>query len=113
MGALPIRRWTIVGLLVALFSGPLVSALFTVLRIPLTAKNVLFQTGILFALAARLLFFSRRKERSGWDSVGLQRPPLGHTAICVVVTFVGVLVALAMAFALIKLFHLPGGRRGR
>jgi len=50
-----------------------------------------------------------RKERLGWDSVGLQRPPLGNTAIWVVVTFVGVLVALAMAFALINLFHLPGG----
>jgi AraC-like DNA-binding protein len=75
MSALPIRRWTIVGLLVALFSGPLVSALFTVLRIPLTAQNVLFQTAILFACAAFLLFIIRRKERLGWDSVGLQRPP--------------------------------------
>ena len=109
MSALPIRRWTIVGLLVALFSGPLVSALFAVLRIPLTAQNVLFQTAILFACAAFLLFIIRRKERLGWDSVGLQRPPLGNTAIWVVVTFVGVLVALAMAFALIKLFHLPVG----
>ena len=109
MSALPIRRWTIVGLLVALFSGPLVSALFAVLRIPLTAQNVLFQTAILFACAALLLFIIRRKERLGWDSVGLQRPPLGNTAIWVVVTFVGVLVALAMAFALIKLFHLPVG----
>jgi|Kansoi300Nextera_1026150.scaffolds.fasta_scaffold07502_2 ABC-type uncharacterized transport system permease subunit len=59
MSALPIRRWTIVGLLVALFSGPLVSALFTVLRIPLTAQNVLFQTAILFACAAFLLFIIR------------------------------------------------------
>ena len=109
MSTLPVRRWTIVGLLVALFLGPLVSPLFTVLRIPLTAQNVLFQTAILFACAALLLFIIRRKERLGWDSVGLQRPPLGNTAIWVVVTFVGVLVALAMAFALIKLFHLPGG----
>jgi uncharacterized protein len=109
MIALPIRRWTVVGLLVALFSGPLVSGLFAVLRIPLTAQNVLFQTAILFACAALLLFIIRRKEHLGWDSVGLQRPPLGNTAIWVVVTFVGVLVALAMAFALIKLFHLPVG----
>jgi len=109
MITLPVRRWTIVGLLVALFSGPLVSALFAVLRIPLTPQNVLFQTAILFACAALLLFIIRRKERLGWDSVGLQRPPLGNTAIWVVVTFVGVLVALAMAFALIKLFHLPVG----
>jgi len=107
--ALAVRRWTIIGLLVALFSGPLVSALFTVLRIPLTAQNVLFQTAILLACAAFLLFIIRRKERLGWDSVGLQRPPLGNTAIWVVVTFAGVLVALAMAFALIKLFHLPVG----
>jgi CAAX protease family protein len=109
MTALPVRRWTIVGLLVALFSMPLVSALFSVLRIPLTAQNVLFQQAILFACAALLLFIIRRKERLGWDSVGLQRPPLGNTAIWVVITFVGVLVALAMAFALIKLFHLPVG----
>jgi CAAX protease family protein len=109
MSALPIRRWTIVGLLVALFSGPLVSALFTVLRIPLTAQNVLFQTAILFACAALLLFIIHRKEGLGWDFVGLQRPPLANTAIWVGVTFVGVLVALAMAFALIKLFHLPAG----
>jgi uncharacterized protein len=107
--ALPVRRWTIVGLLVALFSMPLVSALFTVLRIPLTAQNVLFREAILFTCAALLLFIIRRKERLGWDSVGLQRPPLGNTAIWVGVTFVGVLVAVAMAFALIKLFHLPVG----
>src|SRR5262249_32422241 len=109
MITLHVRRWTIVGLLIALFSGLLVSALFTVLRIPLTAQYVLFQTAILFACAALLLFIIRRKERLGWDSVGLQRPPLGNTAIWVVVTFVGVLVALAMAFALIKLLHLPVG----
>src|SRR5262245_39485791 len=109
MSTLPVRRWTIVGLLVALFLGPLVSPLFTVLRIPFTAHNLLCQTAILFACAALLLFIIRRKERLGWDSVGLQRPPLGNTAIWVVVTFVGVLVALAMAFALIKLFHLPVG----
>src|SRR5215510_9053222 len=108
MIALPVRRWTIVGLLIALFSMPWVSALFTLLRIPLTAQNVLFREAILFTCAAFLLFIIRRKERLGWDSVGLQRPPLGNTAIWVVVTFVGVLVGLAIAFALIKLFHLPG-----
>jgi hypothetical protein len=52
MIALPVRRWTIVGLLVALFSMPLVSALFTVLQIPLTAQNVLFQQAILFTWAS-------------------------------------------------------------
>jgi uncharacterized protein len=109
MIAPPLRRWTIVGLLVALFLMPLVSALFTVLRIPLTAQNVLFRAAISFTCAALLLFIIRRKERLGWDSVGLQRPPLGNTAIWVVITFVGVLVALVMAFALIKLFHLPVG----
>jgi hypothetical protein len=80
MSALPIRRWTIVGLLVALFSGPLVSALFTVLRIPLTAQNVLFQTAILFACAAFLLFIIRRKGTLGLGLRGVQRPPLGNTA---------------------------------
>jgi CAAX protease family protein len=109
MIALPVRRWTIVGLLIALFSMPLVSALFTLLRIPLTAQSVLFREAILFTCVALLLFIIRRKERLGWDSVGLQRPPLGNTAIWVGVTFVGVLVAVAMASALIKLFHLPVG----
>jgi len=109
MITLPVCRWTIVGLLIALFSMPLVSALFTVLRISLTAQNVLFREAILFTCAALLLFIIRRKERLGWNSVGLQRPPLGNTAIWVVVTFVAVLVAVAMASALIKLFHLPGG----
>src|SRR5215510_11604244 len=109
MIALPVRRWTIVGLLVALFSMSLVSALFTLLRIPLTAQNVLFREAILFTCAALLLFIIRRKERLGWDSVGLQRPRLGNTAIWVVVTFVGVLVAVTVASALIKLFHLPVG----
>jgi membrane protease YdiL (CAAX protease family) len=77
--------------------------------IPLTAQTVLFREAILFAWAALLLFIIRRKECLGWDSMGLQRPPLGNTAIWVVVTFVSVLVALAIAFALIKLFHLPVG----
>jgi len=104
MIALPVRRWTIVGLLIALFLGPLVSPLFTVLRIPLTAQNLLFQTAILFTCAALPLFIIRRKERLVWDSVGLQRPPLGNSAIWVGVTFVGVPVALPMAFTLIKLF---------
>jgi hypothetical protein len=98
-----------VGLLIALFSMALVVALFTVLGIPLTAQNVLFREAILFAWAALLLFIIRRKECLGWDSMGLQRPPLGNTAIWVVVTFVSVLVALAIAFALIKPFHLPVG----
>jgi hypothetical protein len=60
-----------VGLLIALFSMPLVVALFTVLGIPLTAQNVLFREAILFAWAALLLFIIRRKECLGWDSMGL------------------------------------------
>src|SRR5262249_61229560 len=83
--------------------------LFPLHLTPLTAQNVFFREAILFTCAALLLFIIRRKERLGWDSVGLQRPPLGNTAIWVVVTFVGVLVAVAMASALIKFFHLPVG----
>ena len=64
MIALPVRRWIIVGLLIALFSMPLVSALFTLLRIPLTAQNVLFREAILFTCGPFCCLLS--EERSAW-----------------------------------------------
>jgi CAAX protease family protein len=107
--ALPMRRWTIVGLALALFSMPFVIGLFTAFRVPLTTQKVLLREIILFALAALVLFIIRRKERLGWDSVGLQRPALGNTAIWVLITFVGVALAITLAFGFIKLFGLPMG----
>src|SRR4030095_15244375 len=64
---------------------------------------------ILLPVAAFVLFISRKKERLGWASVGLQRPALGNTAIWVLITFVGVALAIALAFGFIKLFSLPLG----
>jgi uncharacterized protein len=109
MIALPMRRWTMVGLALALFSMPFVIGLFNAFRVPLTTQNVLLRETILFALAAFVLFISRKKERLGWASVGLQRPALGNTAIWVLITFVGVALAIALAFGFIKLFSLPLG----
>jgi uncharacterized protein len=109
MIAPPMRRWTIVGLALALFSMQFVVGLFTAFGIPLTTRNVLLRESILFVLAALLLFIIRRKERLGWDSVGLQRPALGNTLKWVLITFVAVSVALAVAFGFIKLFKLPVG----
>ena len=69
----------------------------------------MLQEIILFALAALVLFIIRRKERLGWDSVGLQRPALGNTFKWVLITFAGVVAALSVAFGFIKLFKLPVG----
>jgi membrane protease YdiL (CAAX protease family) len=109
MIALPMRRWAIVGLALALFSMPLVSGWFTAFRVPLTTRNVLLREIILFALAALVLFIIRRKEHLGWDSIGLQRPALSNTFKWVLITFAGVVVALSVAFGFIKLFKLPVG----
>jgi CAAX protease family protein len=109
MIALPMRRWTVMGLAIALFSMPLAVGLFTALQIPLTAQNVLLREIILFAFAATLLLIIRNKEHLTWGSVGLNRPPLGNTALWVAITLVGVVLAGALAFGIIKLFKLPVG----
>jgi membrane protease YdiL (CAAX protease family) len=96
-------------LAVALIGGPLVVGLFTALQVPLTAGNVLLRELLLFALAGALAFIIRRKERLGWDSVGLQRPAAGNTALWVLITMLCLVPALALAFGLIKLLALPVG----
>ena len=103
------RRWTLLGLAIALFSMQLVIGLFTAFRVPLTTQNVLLREIIVFAFAAAVLFIIRRKERLGWESVGLQRPAFGNTLIWVLITFAGVALAIALAFGFIKLFGLPVG----
>jgi hypothetical protein len=62
MIALPMRRWTMVGLALALFLMPFVIGLFNAFRVPLTTQNVLLRETILFALAAFVLFISRKRS---------------------------------------------------
>ena len=103
------RQWTVAGLAIAFFSMPVVLGLFSATQIPWTIQNVLLRELTLFAAAAGLAFIIRRKELLGWDSVGLQRPAVGKTALWVVLTIVGAVVAAAIGFGLIKLFKLPIG----
>lgn len=103
------RRWTVVGLVIAFFAMPLVLGLFSATRIQWTIQNVVLRELTLFAAAAGVAFIIRRKEHLGWDSVGLHRPAMGRTALWVVLTIVGVVVAATLGFGLIKLFKLPMG----
>ena len=105
----PPRRWTLAGLTVAFFAMPLVLGLFTALRVPLTTQSVLLREIILFACAGAVLFIIKNRERLNWDSVGLRRPAVGNTALWALITFVGVALASALAFGVIKLFNLPLG----
>jgi membrane protease YdiL (CAAX protease family) len=54
-------------------------------------------------------FIIRRKERLGWESVGLQRPRFGQTALWVLITIPAVAAALALSIVLMKVFDLPFG----
>ena len=65
--AVPMLRWTMTGLALALFSMPFVLGLFTAFRVPLTTQNVLLRETILVALAALVLFIIKGKERLGWN----------------------------------------------
>ena len=103
------RRWTMIGIAVALFGMPLVLGVFSAFRVPLITQNILIREIILFALAAAVLLIIKRKEHLDWDSVGLQRPAVGTTALWVLITFGGVLLAGALAFGVIKFFNLPVG----
>ena len=109
MIALSMRRWTVMGLAIALFSMPLVVGLFIALQIPLTAQNVRLREIVLFAFAATLSLIIRNKEHLTWGSVGLNRRPLGNSALWVALTLVGVVLAGSLAFGIIKLFKLPVG----
>jgi hypothetical protein len=103
------RGWTIFGLAVALLVAPLVLVLFNVLHVPWTTRNVVLREATLFAFAALVLFIVRRKEKLGWDSVGLQRPALGNTILWVLITIGGAALAIALAFGINKLLGLPFG----
>jgi len=103
------HHWTVVGLVIAFFAMPVVLGLFSATRIPWTIQNVVLRELTLFAAAAGVAFIIRRKERLGWNSVGLQRPAMGKTALWVLLTIVGAALAVTVALGLIKLFKLPMG----
>ena len=55
------------------------------------------------------MFVVRRKERLGWESVGLQHPSTANTVLWVLITMVGAALSIAIAFAFIRLLNLPIG----
>jgi membrane protease YdiL (CAAX protease family) len=99
--------WTLVGLAVAILATPLVVGLFTALQVPLTPLNVLLREIALFGLAIVLAVIIRRRERLGWDSVGLRRVGASTTLLWVLIAIVGVLVAGSLAFGVIRLLGVP------
>jgi membrane protease YdiL (CAAX protease family) len=103
------RPWTLAGLVIALFAMPLVIGLFNAFEIPWTTQNVVLRELALLASAGALLFVILPKERLGWGSVGLERPAAGNTALWVLITMLGIALAIALAFGVIKLFELPLG----
>lgn len=103
------RRWTAIGLVVAFFGMPIIIGLFSATQIPWTMRNVALRELALFGLAGGLAFIIRNKERLGWESVGLQRPAAGNTALWVLITILGVAFSIAVAFGLIKLLKLSVG----
>jgi membrane protease YdiL (CAAX protease family) len=99
----------IVGIVIALFALPAVVGLFTALRIPWTAFNIVLREVAVFVWAGVLVWIIRRKELRGWESVGLQRASLGKTALWVLLTIPMIGLALFLSFLLIMLFKLPFG----
>lgn len=102
-------RWTAIGLAIAFFSMPLLLGLFSSTHIPWTVRNMVLRELSIWAFAALLMFIVRRKERLGWESVGLQRPAIRNTALWVLNTMVGAALSIAIAFAFIRLLNLPIG----
>lgn len=103
------RAWTNLGLGIALFGLPLVVEFFRRVVGPRTAENTVARELIILALVAVLLWIIRRKERLGWDSVGLGRPKPGSTALWVLIAMVGAAVAIAISFAIIHVLGLRFG----
>src|SRR5712671_172863 len=95
------RCWTVAGLVIALFALPLTVGIFTALRVPWTAANIVLRELIIFALAGALVFIIRRRELLGWESVGLQRVSAGKTALWVLITIPALALALLLAFGII------------
>lgn len=98
------RLWTPIGLVIALFAMPVVVGFYHFKQIPLTVPNVLVREVIIFAIGGVLLGLIKFKEGLGWKSVGLQRPAAGNTVLWVLISSVGMALALALAFGLISIF---------
>ena len=103
------RLWTLIGLGIALLGLPIVVEVWRHVVAARTAQNIVVRELIVFALVAVLLYIVRRKERLGWDSVGLNRPKLGNTALWVFLALLGVAVAITIALGAIHLFGLRFG----
>jgi uncharacterized protein len=103
------RSWTILGLVVALAGLPAVVEFFRHFVEPRTTQNVVARELIILALVAILFWIVRRKEKLGWDSVGLSRPKLASTALWILIAIVACAIAIAISFAIIHLLELRLG----
>ena len=103
-GDYPARNWTLTGLAIALFAMPAVVGVYHLKQTPLTVPDVLLREVIIFAIGGLVLGIIKYREGLGWESVGLQRPKAGNTALWVLITSAGMALALALAFGLISVF---------
>jgi membrane protease YdiL (CAAX protease family) len=103
------RCWTVFGLIIGLFAGPLVVGAFTYLSIPWNPVNVTLRELTIFGWVAVLAYIIRRKERLGWDSVGLQRPSIANTALWVLIMVPGAALTLFLAVAISQGLGFPIG----
>jgi membrane protease YdiL (CAAX protease family) len=100
------RGWTAIGLLTALFLGPVFLALYRLARPEITTFNVTLRELTILAMAGLLALIIRFGERLPWSSVGLARPRAGNTALWVLITLLGAAAAVALAFGVIHLLDL-------
>jgi membrane protease YdiL (CAAX protease family) len=110
--AATLRGWTGIGLAIALFGMPLVVGPIAAYVGPRTAMNTVGRELAIFVMAALVAYIIRRRERLGWDSVGLARPALATTALWVLIALLGSVAAIAASFGIIKLFGLRFGSGG-
>jgi len=82
-----------VGLMLALFSLPLISLVFQI-SAPLNPGQTVLREGVMFLSGAFLLLFAFRFETSSWQSLGLGRHTLVETAFIVLVGLVLMLLVI-------------------
>lgn len=103
------RAWTILGLAIALCGLPMVVEFFRHVVGPRTTQNTVARELIILALVAVLFWIIRRKEKLGWDSVGLGRAKPGSTALWVLIAILACAVAITIAFGVIHVLGLHFG----
>jgi membrane protease YdiL (CAAX protease family) len=103
------RAWTILGLAIALCGLPLVVEFFRHVVGPRTPQNTVARELIILALVAVLFWIIRRKEKLGWNSVGLGRAKPGSTALWVLIAILASAVAIAISFGIIHVLGLHFG----